>query len=159
MPYYYDVYRAHTTNSSANTCSWAIRLLTVANQPTMKIVGLIAASRFGTAGGGQIRLRTTATNTDGGGTSYTPAKRNSSNPTVNTTAFTDATAITAGGAVTEHISVGFAQTGGTGGWTALDGDHAMNLNANGGVNGAATVASFATTASVTMDITVEFSET
>mgnify|MGYP001558332623 CR=1 FL=1 len=51
MAFFYDLNFAFTSNGTANTETDHMRLLTVANQETCRIVGLYGASRFGTAGG------------------------------------------------------------------------------------------------------------
>lgn len=164
MPFYYDIKKtpgtpgtACTTNGSANTLSTHFRLLTVANQMTTRIMGVYGAARFGTAGGAVmygVRAGTAGT----GGTANTPAKRNPNARAADTTAFDDATAITPGATPIQQLSVGIAQTGGQGGWVALEVDHAPTLLANGGANGNFEFATKANAASVTFDPLIEIQE-
>ena len=153
-PFFYEIQKSITSNGSANTESDHLRLLTAANQETAKIVGLYAGARHGTAGGAQMRFKTfsTASTT---GTATTPAKRHPSNPAAATTAFTSPTA---GSGPTVRLAVGLAQTGGTGGWVALEPNAALSLLANGGANGNGDVFSIANGTSVAIDYTLEFSE-
>lgn len=157
MPFYYSLFKEVTTNGSADTLSTHFRLLTVANQLTAKVVGLYGNAREGTAGGADLSLvRPGAAGT--GGTAQTPAKRNPDSPVAATTAFDDTTAITAGTSPVDHVSVGVAQTGGMGGWVALEADHALLLKPNGGANGNAEVSSRADAVSQKIRATIEFSE-
>lgn len=154
MPFYYDVNQAVTSNGTAGVETDHLRTLTVANQGICRVMSLYGAARFGTAGGAQLRLKTFATaSTVGSG--VTPGKRNPNSPAASTTFFSGPTA---GATPTVHMTVGVAQTGGTGGWMALEPDHALQLLPNGGANGNADIYSIANAASVTLDFTVEFAE-
>ena len=159
MPFYYDLFRAFTTNGSADTLSTHFRLLTIANQLPVRLVGLYANAREGTAGGGDISIVTAGT-AGSAGTAQTPALRNPRSPAAEVTAFNDndAAAITAGATPTERVSVGFAQTGGMGGWVALENDHAVLLKPNGGADGNAEVSSRADAVSQKIRVTLELSE-
>lgn len=154
MPFFYDLNQSVTSNGSANTETNHMRLLTVANQETAKIVGLYGAARHGTAGGAQLRVKTWAT-ASSAGSAATPAKRHPSFPAASTTAFT---APTSGTTPTVRLTVGLAQTGGTGGWVALEPSAALTLLPNGGANGNADVFSIANGTSVAVDFTLELSE-
>lgn len=157
MPMYYDVNRLHTTSGTANTLVTLLRFATIANQMVATLMGLYGAARFGTAGGAILRLiRPGAAGSVG--TAQTPAKRNPNSRAADTTAFNDATAITAGTTpVTQH-SVGVAQTGGMGGWVALERDHGFAMLPNAGANGTLEVASLANSASVVLEATAELME-
>jgi len=157
MPFYYDLFREVTTNASADTLSSHFRLLSIANQLPVRLVGLYGNAREGTAGGGDLSIVTAGT-AGSGGTAQTPAKRNPRAPAAEVTAFNDATAITAGATPTERISVGIAQTGGMGGWVALEADHAPLLKPNGGADGNAEVSSRADAVSQKVRATLELSE-
>jgi len=157
MPFYYDLTREVTTNGTADTLSSHFRLLSIANQLPARLVGLYGAARGGTAGGADLTIVTAGT-AGSGGTSQTPALRQARNPAAQLTAFNDATAITAGATPTERVSVGVAQTGGMGGWVALEADHAITLNPNGGANGNAEVSSRADAISQIVKATLEFNE-
>lgn len=154
MPFYYDLNNALTSNGAAGTETDHLRLLTVANQTPCRITAIYGASRFGTAGGAILRVKTFATASTAGA-SQTPAKRNPNSPAASTTAFTGPTA---GATPTVRQSIGVAQTGGTGGWFALEPDHAITLLPNGGANGNADLFSIANAASVTFDATLEIVE-
>jgi len=157
MPFYYDVKKVVTTNGTANTLSTHFRFLTVANQMVARFMGLYGAARFGTAGGAVLKLIRAGT-AGTGGTSQTPAKRNPNARAADTTALDDATTITAGATPVTHLSVGVAQTGGMGGWVALEQDHAPAMLPNGGANGNMEIGSLANSASVTVEVTAEFQE-
>lgn len=154
-PFFYDLNQSVTSNGSANTETDHLRLLTATGTAeSTKIVGLYGAARHGTAGGAQLRLKTFATpSTVGSGA--TPAKRHPSFPAAKTTA---ATGPTAGGTPTVRLTVGLAQTGGTGGWVALEPGAAVTLLQGAGANGNADVFSIANGTSVPIDFTLEFSE-
>jgi hypothetical protein len=157
VPFYYDVKKVITTNGTANTLSTHFRFATVANQMMARFMGLYGAARFGTAGGAVLKLiRGGAAGS--GGTSQTPAKRNPNARAADTTAFDDTSAITAGTSPVTHLSVGVAQTGGMGGWVALETDHAPAMLPNGGANGNMEIGSLANAASVTIEATAEFQE-
>ena len=113
MPYFYDLNRAETTNGSANTESMHFLGKTVANQETLGIYGLYAASRFATAGGAQLRLKTNQGSTASGGTAQTPTPKNIRGSVAAQSLWSnDATSLTSGLTLTTRLSVGFAQTGG-----------------------------------------------
>jgi hypothetical protein len=154
VPFFYSINNAVTSNGSANTETNHLRLLTVANQESAKVVGVYGACRHGTAGGAQLRFKTFATASTTG-TTVTPAKRHPSYPAASTTAFA---APTEGATPSVRLSVGMAQTGGTGGWVALEPAAAITLLANGGANGNGDLYSIAAGTSVPIDYTLEFSE-
>ena len=154
MPFYFDLNFAFTSNASGGTETDHMRLLTVANQETCKLMSLHGNARFGTAGGGQLRVKTFATASTVG-SAQTPAKRHPTQPAAATTAFTGPTA---GATPTVRMTVGVAQTGGHGGWIALETSDAISLLPNGGANGNADVFSIANAASVTGDFTLGFNE-
>lgn len=159
MPFYYDVVRSVTTNASGGTESCHLWAQTIANQETVGISGVYFASRFGTAGGAQLRVKDNSGTTASGGTSQTPRPRNIRGSVAAQSAWkNDATAITVGTTLTNRISIGFAQTGGMGGWVATEPSAKIQMMPNllNPVNVEFT--SIATTASVTGDLSVEFSE-
>ena len=159
MPFYYNITRSATTNGTGNTCSTHIYVLTAANQANAAIVQIMASVRNSTtAGSGFLSVAKTAT-APGGGGAQTPQKANANNPAAQTTVFDDSSAInTSGGATTRLFSIGFAQTGGQGGWVALERDNAFTLLANGGANGNAKFDSFTATASQALEISSQFLE-
>lgn len=159
MPFY-DLTRAITTNGSANTETTHMWGLTVANQETVSIVGLYAAARFATAGGAQLRLKTNTGTVASGGTSQTPVAKNLRVGAVvaQSTWKNDATAITPGATLTTRLSVGFAQTGGMGGYVPIVPSAAIQMMPNGASPVDIEFTSNAATASVTADMTIEFGE-
>jgi len=155
MPFYYDINRSNvTTNGSAGTETDDLRLLTVASQGHARIMALYGAARFGTAGGAQLRVKTFGTASTAG-SAVTPAPRNPRAPAAQSTAFSGPTA---GSTPVIRMTVGVAQTGGTGGWMALEPDHAIALLSGGGANGNGDVFTIANAASVVLDYTVEINE-
>jgi len=86
----------------------------------VSITGIYNAGRFSTAGGAQINVKDNTGTAASGGTAQTPRARNvRAAVAAVSTWFNDATAITAGGTLIQRLSIGWAQTGGMGGWTAL----------------------------------------
>jgi len=158
MGFYYDVSRAETSNSSAGTASPHVWAVTAANQETLYVMGVFAASRYGTAGGAQLRTYFNTGTIASGGTAYTPNKKNSSNPAAASTWASDASTITAGTTLVLRNSVGFAQTGGMGGYVPPVGVGALQMRANGANPIDAEWDSLATSASVTFDLTIDFCE-
>ena len=158
MPFYFDTHRSFTTNGTTQTRSAHLRALTVANQRVCRISQVIGSLRHNSAGGAIIRVETGSGSAASGGTSYTPGKRTAASPAASTTWLTDASAITSNTTLTVREHFGMAQTGGTGGWTAIEPDDAIQLEPNGGTNGNAEVSSLAVGTSLTGDVTVEFSE-
>jgi hypothetical protein len=164
VPCYYSVTRTPgtpgtpiTTNGAANTLSTHFRFATVASQPTARIMGIFGVARFGTAGGAALLLiRPGALGT--GGTANTPSKKNNNFPAASTTAFDDATAITAGTTPILQQAVGVAQTGGMGGWVALEIDDSYVMASGGGATTSLELGSKANSASVTIDPTLNLQE-
>lgn len=157
MPFYYDVSIPITTNSGAGTLSTQahITLRTVSNQAVCMVKGCYADARSGTAGGGQIRGLTLGTPSSSG-TTTVPNKRHPSAPAALTSCLT--TGGTPGSSPNQRFSFGVAQTGGTGGWVAIEPDAAVQLLPNTGANGNLDIMSQFNAASVTVDLTLEFSE-
>ena len=162
MPYYYDVNPgALTSNGSSNTEGTYLRAATVANQETASIKGIFVAARFTTAGGAQFRAKTnTGGSATGGQATYTPAARNlRGNPASQTLWWWSSTGtITAGGTLTTRLSIGFALTGGMGGWVPVEAPDSlvMMANATNPVDMEFTV--IASQATAPLDATIEFSE-
>ena len=122
-------------------------LLTAANQQVMKFRGLYGCSVFGTAGSAS------------GGTQPVPGPRNPDSPAAATQVWNDSSTLTAGsGTVTQRLAVGVAQTGGNGGWQAMEDDASIVLKPNGGAKGNMEIWSIFNAASVPIDITTEFCE-
>jgi len=159
MPFYYDIARAITTNGSAGTESMHLWGTTVANQETVGISGYYMAARFGTAGGAQARLKTNTGSIATGGTATTPTARNLRGaPAAQSVWKNDATAVVVGTTLIVRMSVGFAQTGGMGGWVATEPTNKIQMMPNATNPVDAEFSSVASSASVTADLTVEFGE-
>lgn len=123
MPFFYDLpsRTPYTSNGTAGTESTHVAAKQTAGNETLGIYGVYAASRFLTAGGGQIHVKT---NTAGGtvysgGTSMTPTAKNPREPAAQSTWVNDTSAITPGTTLVVRLSVGFAQTGGMGGYVPI----------------------------------------
>ena len=159
MPAYYSFNRAATTAGSANTCANHIRLLTIANQQNCAVVQLMAAVRNSTtAGSGILSVANYAQSSSAGGSALTPVEMNPKGSAAETTVFSDATAFTSFPAVTRLFSIGYAQTGGQGGWVALERDNAVILNPNAGAAGNLSLESFTATASQALEVSGQFLE-
>jgi hypothetical protein len=158
MPFYYDFNKACTTNASGGTESNHFWGKTIANQETVGLSGAYVASRFGTAGGAQFRIKDNTGTVASGATAQTIRKRNFNSPAASSTWFNDGSAITSGTTLNTRVSVGFAQTGGMGGWVATEPSAKIQMLANSANPVDVEMTSVATTASVTFDATVEFSE-
>src|SRR6516162_6452335 len=116
MPYFYDITRATTSNGTAGTETTHIRGVTIANQETVGLYGAYAASRFLTAGGGQLRVKTCSVTAATGGTSTTPTPKNiRGSVAAQSTWFNDASGLTEGGTALLRLSVCFPPTRGMGG--------------------------------------------
>jgi len=158
MPYYYNVTRSATTNGTGNTCSSHIYLLTIANQQNCAVVQIMASVRNSTtAGSGFLSINKASISPTLGGAN-TPTKANNISPAAQTTAFDDTSVIGTGGTTTRMFAIGFAQTGGQGGWVALERDNAQTLNPNGGANGNLKFDSFTATASQALEVSCQFLE-
>lgn len=158
MPFYYSLFKEVTTNGTADTLKAHFRLLTIANQLPVRLVGLYGNAREGTAGGADLSIIIPGA-LGTGGTAQTPEKRNDRVPAAQVTAFDDTSAITPGTSPVAVVSVGVAQTGGMGGWVALEADHAPLLIPGGAAGtGSAEVESRADAVSQKIRATLEFSE-
>ena len=131
MPFFYDYNRQATSNASAGTESTHLWGATVANQETAAIYGVYAASRFLTAGGGQINLKDNTGTTASGGTTQTGIPKNRrGNPAAQSVWKNDASAITNGGTLLIRFTTGFAQTGGMGGYVPIVPNQAVQMMPN-----------------------------
>ena len=163
MPMYLDFSRACTTNGTTQTLTTHFRMLTVASQNMARIAQLYAAPRGSAAGGGSIRITTAATaGTGGSAVTLSKADPVTYAGTPATTVFADTSAggsaITAGGTPSIRRYVGFAQTGGQGGWVAGEQDDCIALASGGGANGNAEIGSMAIGTSQLVDVTCVFFE-
>lgn len=159
MPFYYDLNQAVTTSGSAGTETTMMYGKTVANQETVSVVGLYLASRFGTAGGGQARIKTNTGSTAIAGAPQTPQPRNiRGQVAAQSTWFNGSVTITAGTVLQNRITVGFAQTGGMGGWIPITPQDAIQLMPNATNPVDVELTNLAASASVTADMTLEIGE-
>ncbi len=125
----------------------------------MGIYGFYCGARFNTAGGATLRLKECTATIATGGTSQVPKKANSrGNPAAQSTWKDDTTTITAGGTTNIRKSVGFAQTGGMGGYIPIVPTAAFQMQPNGASPIDVEFASAAATASVPVDITLDIGE-
>lgn len=121
------------TSATANTQVDHLRMLTVANQRAVKIVGLYMTGKGAaqtSITGIEVTLERFATPSTVG-TAITPAATETGYPAAALTAFTGPTI---GATPTLQLSVG-CMSSGVGGWTALNPAHARTLQPNGGANG------------------------
>jgi hypothetical protein len=153
MPFY-DLNRATTSNGSAGTETTHMWGKTVANQETVSIMSAYASGRFGTAGGSILRIKANTGTVASGGTAQTPQPKNSRLPAAASTWFNDATTITAGTTLLVRMSVGFAQTGGQGGFVPVVAGDALQMMANSVNPVDVELTSIASAASVTFDLTL-----
>lgn len=159
MPYFYDVNRQTTSNGTAGTETTHLRSATVANQETQGIYGVYAASRFLTAGGGQINVKDNTGTAASGGTAQTPRPKNiRGSVAAQSTWFNDATAITAGTTLTIRLTVGFAQTGGMGGYVPIVPTAAIQMMPNATNPVDLEITSDMASNSVTFGLTVDIGE-
>ena|SRR3974390_381535 len=159
MPYFYDLNRAETSNASANTVSTHFYGKTIANQETVSLVGVYAASRFTTAGGAQLRVQDCSATAATGGTAQTPRPKNiRGSVAAQSTWFNDNAAITPGGTLNPRLTIGFAQTGGMGGYVPIVPTAAIQLPPNATSPIDLEFQSDAATASVPFDLTIDIGE-
>ncbi len=132
---------------------------TVANQETVSIVGLYLASRFGTAGGGQARMKfNTGTSALGGSIQIAQPRNMRGNVAAQSIWANGTVTITAGTILQTRMTVGFAQTGGMGGWIPITPQDAMQLMPNATNPVSFELTNLAASASVTADMTLEIGE-
>ena len=159
MPFYYDLNRITATAASGGTEASHLAGKTVANQETVGISGLYVSGRGGTAGGATVRLKHNTGTVFSGGTAQTPAPRNLRGaPAAQSTWVNDATAITAGTTLVQRLSIGFAQTGGMGGWVATEPTAKVQMMPNTTNPVDVEITSIANGATLPIEITAEFGE-
>ena len=118
-----------------------------------------AAPRFATAGGAQLRFKDNTGTVASGGTAQTPIPKNRrGNPAAQSAWKNDATAITPGGTLLVRGMVGFAQTGGMGGYVPIVPTAAIQMMPNATNPVDVEITSLAATASVPFDLQVEIGE-
>lgn len=155
MPFYYDVSRETTSNGTPQTLSTHLQAVS-ASAVSFGVVGVYADARHGTAGGGVVYVIRPAT-AGSGGTAATENKKHPDNPTNGTAFVHDGSAITPGGTPQTQVTVGVAQTGGQGGWVALERDMAVQVKAGGSNNTVEFGSKFVGT-SVPMNVSVDWFE-
>lgn len=159
MPFYYDLNQAISTNGSAGTENTMMFGATVASQETVSLVGLYMASRFGTAGGGQARIKTNTGSTATGGAVQLAQARNQRGQVAAQSVWKNgAVTITAGTVLQTRMSVGFAQTGGMGGWIPITPQDAIQMMAGATNPVDVELTNLAASATVTADMTLEIGE-
>lgn len=159
MPFFYDINRATATNGSANTETTHLWGQTVANQETASIWGIYATARSNTAGGASLRAKHNTGTVASGGTATTPSPKNLRGNSAAQSAWkNDATAITAGGTLVQRLSVGFAQTGGMGGYVPPLAQAAIQMMPNGANPVDVEITSIAATSSINFDLTADIGE-
>src|ERR1700675_1890874 len=121
MPFYYDLNRSTATNAAVATETTHLWAATVSNQQNLALYAFYFAP-FGTAATGAAvgRVKTNMGPPAAGGTATTPKARSLLAPAAQSVWKNDASAITAGAALTTRISIGFAQGGGIGAWSPRD---------------------------------------
>lgn len=159
MPYYYDLNRITATAASGGTEASHLWGVTVANQETVGVSGLYVSGRGGTAGGATVRLKHNTGTIASGGTAQTPSPRNlRGNVAAQSTWKNDATAITPGTTLVQRVSIGFAQTGGMGGWVATEPTAKVQMMPNGASPIDVEVTSIANGTTLPIEITLELGE-
>jgi hypothetical protein len=157
LPFFYDVCAPVTSSATAGSEATNLWGQTVsASQETVGLYGLYLASRFGTAGGAQARIKTNTGAVATGGTAQTPARRNLRSPAASSV-WTQGT-VTAGGTLTTRMTVGFAQTGGMGGWVPITPQDAIQMMPDATNPVDVEVTGIATGTAVTYDQSLEIGE-
>jgi hypothetical protein len=159
LPFYYDLNRLTATAASGGTETSHLWGTTVANQETVGISGLYVSGRGGTAGGATIRLKHNTGTIASGGTAQTPSPRNlRGSVAAQSTWKNDGTAITQGTTLVTRVSIGFAQTGGMGGWVATEPTAKVQMMPNGTNPIDVEVTSIANGTTLPIELTAEFGE-
>ena len=162
MPKYYDMGTTGSATTDGTTQTEAVHLamLTTASGNVVRITQVLAQARHTTAGGAAIRIKHTGGLFSGGG-AITPTPRQASTgaQAAAVSCFSTGSALTAGTAPVIRQQFGFAQTGGTGGWTAVEPDDAIQLlPKTTSTFGNAEFHSIAIGTAVPFGLSVEFSE-
>lgn len=159
MPFYYDINRITATAASGGTEANHIGIKTIANQETVGISGLYVSGRGGTAGGATVRLKHNTGTVYAGGTATTPSPRNLRGAVAaQASAVQDNASITPGTTLVQRISIGFAQTGGMGGWVATEPTAKVQMMPNTTNPVDVEVTSMANGATLPIELTMEFGE-
>lgn len=165
MPLYYDVVRATSTNGTTlteTTHLWAHTLAQAAASVSLDVAikQVAVTARSGTAGGGTVRCKYNSGAVASGGTAQTPGQRGGGRASLVASSVwaNDASAITAGGTLVTRLAIGFAQTGGQGGWVPLEAADSLYMATNAANPVDVEFTSLAVGTGVPIDLTVEFSE-
>ena len=158
MPFYFDISRQTATSPTQLTQTPHLFVQTVAQQETVGIGAIFVTARGSGAGGGSLRIHHNMGTIASGGTAQTPQPKNLGSPAAASVWANDATAITPGATLVQRVAIGFAQTGGMGGWVAPEPSGAFQMKANKSNPVDLEVSSIAAGSSVPIDITVEFTE-
>jgi hypothetical protein len=161
MPFFYDLNRVTATSGTTQTSVTHIAAKTAANQETLSLAAIYVGARSSTAGGGCMRVAHNTGTVYSGGTAASVTARDMRLGAVmsqQSTWVTDASAITAGSALVQRLSIGFAQTGGTGGWVGTEPTNRIQMMPNGANPVDLEMASIAVGTSVPIEISVEFGE-
>ena len=166
MPFYYDINVAGTPNAGVGGITIGTSELTflwgktAANQETVGIAAMYLASKFGTAGGAQARIKDNIGATAANGTAQTPRPRNLRGAVAAQSlwSYNASGLVSAGTTLTARVTVGFAQTGGMGGWVATEPTNKIQMMPNATNPVDIEMTAISTTASVTADMTVEIGE-
>lgn len=151
--------RTTSTNGSATVLSTHFWGKTVANQETLGIYGLYAAARLTTAGGAQLRIAHNTGVTAAGGTSQTAQPKNlRGSVAAQSSWFSDNASITAGTTLLQRLTIGFAQTGGMGGYVPIVPTAAIQMMPNATNPVDVEIQSVASTATVLFDLTIDLGE-
>lgn len=158
MPFY-DVTRSTSTNGTTLTSSTHLWGVTAANQETLSIMGVFATARSSSAGGATLNILTNTGTIASGGTANTPGQKNiRSAPAAQSTWKDDTTAITAGTTLKTRVAIGFAQTGGMGGYVPIVPGDAIQMMPNGANPIDIEFTSVAVGTSIPFTLTVDFQE-
>jgi hypothetical protein len=164
VPYFYDLFHTSTTYIAglAGQVLWA---KTASNQETLAMYGMFANARGATAGGGSLRLSANTSSTGGiatSGTAVTPQPKNArGNVAAQSVWANDATTITGSSGPLLRCSIGFAQTGGQGGYVPVVPTAAQQMIAGSTVTFQPTdweFTSIASTSGIAFDYGVEIGE-
>lgn len=131
MPFCYDTNYAINTGGSAGTEVSQLWAHTINNQETVSLLGVYVAAQFGTAGGAQLRVKTNTGTIASGGSGVVPTPKNLRGSVAAQSLWYNATtAISAGATLTKRLTIGFAQTGGMGGYVPITPQDAIQLMSN-----------------------------
>ena len=159
MPFFYDLQNAFTTSGTPLTEVTQMWAKTVANQETVSLFGVYFTARGAVAGGASGRVKHNTGTTASGGTSQTPAPKNlRGNPAAQSVWANGATGITPGGTLVTRLGIGYAQTGGMGGYQPPMQNAAIQMMPNTTNPVDLEFTQLAASASVPADLTIDIGE-